>query len=107
MKTLLAIILFAVTFTATGQEKVYVTPNGSKYHKAKDCHYLKRSEVVLSISLDKAKEALTECSKCYQTATNYELVTTIDTLKIYKGERGGTFYLDSKGKKKYINLKKD
>ena len=56
------------TTKATGTSKVYVAAGGAKYHKKKSCTALAKSKNVNSITLAEAKEKLTPCSVCYETA---------------------------------------
>ncbi len=52
-----------VRTSLSGSDKVYITSNGSKYHR-KSCSYLKNSKIKVTYSYAKAND-YTECSKCF------------------------------------------
>ncbi len=68
IKRILAVVLCTMMLSAGTMafaENVFVTKNGSKYHKA-DCRFVKNREVE-EISKEAAiEEGLTPCSRCYK-----------------------------------------
>jgi hypothetical protein len=60
--TILAPVAIAAEQKATGQETVYVTRTGKKYHTA-TCRYLRSSKIPMKLS-DAAKAGYTPCSVC-------------------------------------------
>ena len=65
-------VLFVVSLCsysiAKGQsvsDTVYATGNGTKYHKYKECQYLKRSKIVVAVNVADIGH-LAPCSACYR-----------------------------------------
>jgi hypothetical protein len=68
-KKLMVISMLAVFLSATGYaaaEDVYITPNGSKYHK-QDCRLIRNKEKMAQIEKKEAIEkGYTPCKRCFR-----------------------------------------
>ncbi|MDP8265862.1 MAG: hypothetical protein P9M07_02815 [Candidatus Aceula meridiana] len=58
-------IMFLATTTAAFAESVYVTENGSKYHK-EDCRFIKNRESQEMKKADAVTAGYAPCSRCFK-----------------------------------------
>jgi len=68
-KKLMIISMLAIFLSATGYaaaEDVYITPNGTKYHK-EDCRLIRNKDKMASIDKqDAIEKGYTPCKRCFK-----------------------------------------